>query len=172
MNINEKINKMNELLAEVNKLAEEINKEHNVPLSITTNEALKMYIQDAQDIDIQNYWINVHGEVVSGTGEYLPYDFNPYCNYMRKDYADKSAKLKKFYDILLAFKWGNEKNYEPDWSNTDVKYYIYYNVKKSKYDADFVYDMIEPIVYFDDLDIATKCAEFLTNIDPKGELIK
>jgi hypothetical protein len=80
--------------------------------------------------------------------------------------------LKKFYDILLAFKWSNEKNYEPDWSNTDDKYYIYYDVKKSKYDTDFVYDMVEPIVYFGDLDIATECAEFLTNIDPKGELIK
>lgn len=172
MNINEKINKMNELLAEVNKLAEEINKEHNVPSSTTTDEALKVYIQDAQDTDIQNYWINVHGEVVSGVGEYLPNDFNPYCNYMRKDYADKSAKLKKFYDILLAFKWSNEKNYKPDWANTENKYYIYYDVKESKYDIDFVYDMVECIVYFESSEIATKCAEFLTNIDPEGELIK
>lgn len=172
MNINEKINKMNELLAEVNKLAEEINKEHNVSSSITTDEALKVYIQDAQDTDIDNYWINADGEVDNGAACYRPYNFNPYCNYMRKDYADKSAKLKKFYDILFAFKWSNEKNYEPDWTSTKDKYYIYYDVKKSKYDIDYIYNMIEPTIYFDDLDIATKCAEFLTNIDSKGELIK
>ena len=172
MNINEKINKMNELLAEVNKLAEEINKEHNVPLSTTTDEALKMYIQDAQDTDITNYWINQDGEVVSGVGEYLPNNYNPYCNYMRKDYADKSAKLKKFYDILLAFKWSNEKNYEPFWAGTDDKYYVYYDVEKGRYDVDFVFTLAEPTVYFGNSNIATKCAEFLTNIDPEGELIK
>ena len=172
MNINEKINKMNELLVEVNKLAEEINKEHNVSLSTTTDNVLKQYIQDAQDTDISNYWINQDGEVKSGVGEYLPNNYNPYCNYMRKDYADESAKLKKFYDILLAFKWSNEKNYEPDWTSTDDKYYVYYDVEKGRYDVDFVFMMAEPTVYFGNFNIATKCAEFLTNIDPEGALIK
>ena len=172
MNINEKINKMNELLAEVNKLAEEINKEHNVSLSTATDNVLKEYIQYAQDTDISNYWINEDGEVVNGVGDYLPDSYNPYCNYMRKDYADKSAKLKKFYDILFAFKWSNNKNYEPDWTSTEDKYYIYYDVEKSKYDIDFVYNMIECVVYFESSEIAEKCANYLTCIDPEGELIK
>lgn len=172
MNINEKINKMNELLAEVDKLAKEINKEYNISSSTTTDEALKTYIQDAQDTDINNYWINADGEVDNGAADYRPCNFNPYCNYLRKDYADKSAKIKKFYDILLAFKWGNEKNYEPDWTNTEDKYYIYYDVEKSKYDIDFVYDMVECIVYFESSEIAEKCANYLTCIDPEGELIK
>lgn len=171
MNTNEKINKMNELLAEVNKLAKELNKEYNISSSTTTDEALKAYIQDAQDADITNYWINVDGEVDKGTADYRPCNFNPYCNYLRKDYADKSAKIKKFYDILLAFKWGNEKNYEPDWTNTDYKYFVYYDVEKGSYNADSVYTMAASIIYFSSYDMAKKCAEFLTNIDPEGALV-
>ena len=171
MNINEKINKMNELLAEVNKLAEEIKNEQNTPVSVTNN-VLSRYINDSQDIDITNYWLDSNGEVVYGQEKYLPNNYNPYCNYMRKDYADKSAKLKKFYDILFAFKWSNDKDYEPDWTNTENKYYIYYDVVESKYNIDFVYDMVECIVYFKSSEIAEKCANYLTCIDPEGKLIK
>lgn len=114
MTIKEKVMKMNEMLTEVNNLAKEIDEEINKKQADDT-DMLDIYINDMAHTTIK-YWVNSDGEVDDGTAEYKPDDYNPYSNYISDTYAKTAARMKKFTDMLLAFKWCYDRNHEPDWS--------------------------------------------------------
>lgn len=99
------------------------------------------------------------------------FTINPYCNYPLKDYAFKAQKLKKFDDMLLAFKYCYDRDYKPSYATEELKYYIYYNNYANAYRYERIYNWIEPIIYFSSEKIADKCCDWLNEIDPNGELI-
>jgi hypothetical protein len=93
--------------------------------------------------------------------------------YLSEEYAKKAAKMKKFNDMLLAFKWCHDRTYEPDWSDFDsFKYYVNYNIGDKMYESGCTCVFHGNKVYFSTRIRAEECAEWLNSIDPKGELVK
>lgn len=186
MSRKEDIDKLNSLLAEVNALAEKLNKEYEES-AVQNNEepdVLAHYKSVFQeDMDCYVYFIDSNSEVKGiGNGGAFPFSesgrfasdyYNPYHMYLSEEYAKKAAKMKKFNDMLLAYKWSYDKTYEPDWSDSDnVKYYVYYDISDGMYSADGTYVYDGNTVYFSTRVRAEECAEWFNRIDPKGELVR
>lgn len=174
--MNDKLKRVEELLAEMQKcsnemkiLADEIRAapEENNDTGVGM---LSTYIKDIESGSTQ-YWLDSDGEVDNGAADYKSYQFNPYCNYNDDIYAEKAARMKKFTDILLAFKWCYDRDYEPDWSMKDIKICVLYDAAVGRYDTDCCANWLFPIVYFSSKDIAQRCADWLNRVDPKGALL-
>lgn len=101
------------------------------------------------------------------------HDYNPYRHYMTKEYANKAFKMKKFNDMLMAFKWCYDRDYEPDWSRNNVKFCVVHTYKNhtKHYHVAWSHTCIPNVIYFSSSDIAQKCADWLNTIDPDGELV-
>lgn len=186
MSRKEDIDKLNSLLAEVNALAEKINKEYSESAIMENKkpDVLAAYISDFQEgrgsklyyIDTNSEMRDTHdygdGLPLSNGGVYAPNYYNPYHVYLSEEYAKKAAKMKKFNDMLLAFKWCHDRAYEPDWSDSDIiKYSVYYDTSDETYSADCTYVCDRNTIYFSTRAGAEECAEWLNSIDPKGELL-
>ena len=76
-----------------------------------------------------------------------------------------------FNDILLAFKYCYEEKYEPNWTDTNNKYFIHYDSYTHEYEVDAWSHSIYNVVVFGDGRIAQMCVEYLNEIDPTGILI-
>ena len=124
------------------------------------------------------YYLNSNGEITSATFAgfvYRPTDYNPWCNYLSKEYADTSAKIRRFNDMLLAFKWCYDRDYIPKYSDSiceDAKWYVYYDTEEEQYLRDSLYAWVEPTVYFSSEEIAEKCCNWLNDIDPDGQFLR
>ena len=179
MDINDKIKKMNELLVEVNALADEINKEHEASTNVPTNidalsveYVLSKYINDVYNSYYTKFWLDGYSAVDSGLTEYAPDTLNPYCNYLNEAYAKQAEKIKKFNDLLMAFKWCYDNEYVVDWCDYDEeKYTVFYNVGGHGYEWTKKYVSALPIVYFSSQAIAEECVKWLDHIDPDGKLL-
>jgi hypothetical protein len=167
------LSQINNIAERVNKLVEEFN---NAPeqADVIDDDFLKDYntVQPNDTI----YFINQCCELqVGSTGNKStiqdPFDAQPYLNYHTEEYAKKAQKLKKFNDMLLAFKWCYDRYYVPDWTAKKLKYCIGYNPADGRYDICSYASWLYSMVYFSSRDIAQKCVDWLNNIDPKGELI-
>lgn len=186
MSRKEDMDKLNSLLAEVNALAEKLNKEYseNAIMENTKPDVLAAYksvFQGKTDSDV--YYIDMNSEirVAHDYGDGLPFSkggvyasnyYNPYHMYLSEEYAKKAAKMKKFNDMLLAFKWCHDRTYEPDWSDLDsFKYYVNYNIGDKMYESGCTCVFHGNKVYFSTRIRAEECAEWLNSIDPKGELV-
>ena len=186
MSRKENIDKLNSLLAEVNALAEKINKEYSESAIMENKEpdVLEDYESAFQEeTDSIVYFLDMNSDTkgvynggtfpFSESGRYASDYYNPYHMYLSEEHAKKAAKMKKFNDMLLAFKWCHDKTYEPDWSDSDsIKYYVYYDTSYESYSADCTYVCSRNTVYFSTRLGAEECAEWLNSIDPKGELVK
>ena len=186
MSRKEDIDKLNSLLAEINALAEKINREYSES-AIMKNEkpnVLADYESAFQEAEGSNvYYIDRNSETrcvykgegmfpFSEGGKYASDYYNPYHIYLSEEYAKKASKMKKFNDMLLAFKWCHDRDYEPDWSDSDsIKYFVYYDTSNEKYFANCTYGG-RNIVYFSTRIRAEDCAEWLNSIDPKGALVR
>ena len=185
MSRKEDIDKLNSLLAEVNALAEKINKEYSESaiMENTKPDVLAHYKSAFQEGNNGYvYFLDTNSEIkgickdgtfpFSGSGKFASDYYNPYHMYLSEDYAKKAAKMKKFNDMLLAYRWGHDRAYEPDWSDSDtVKYYVYYDTSDETYSADCTYVCDRNTVYFSTRFGAEECADWLNSIDPKGELL-
>lgn len=187
MSHKEDIDKLNSLLAEVNALAEKINKElaESAVQEDEKPDVLAVYKSAFQeDNDSNVYFLDINSEIkgIYDDGGALPFSesgrfaseyYNPYHMYLSEEYAKKASKMKKFNDMLLAFKWCHDKTYEPDWFDFDsIKYYVYYDTSDETYSADCTYVCDRNTVYFSTRIRAEDCAEWLNSIDPKGELVR
>lgn len=172
MSRKEDIEKLNSLVAEVNALAEKIRNDY---AEEQEDDVLAKYIEAVNSGDYLLYWVNSSGDVKNrlGAGSCVLDDYNPYSNYVNGIIADKAAKMKKFNDMLLAFKWCYDKTYEPDWSDSNSqKYFIYYDTVKSIYAVDFFRSFAVNDVYFSTRIAAEDCANWLNKVDPEGELVR
>ena len=187
MSRKEAIDKLNSLLAEVNALAEKLNKEYeeSAVQEDTKPDVLAHYKSAFQeDKGSYIYYLDMNSEIKDAYdyGDGLPFSkggiyasnyYNPYHMYLSEEYAKKAAKMKKFNDMLLAYKWSYDKTYEPDWSDSDnVKYYVYYDISDGMYSANGTYVYDENTVYFSTRVRAEDCADWFNSIDPKGELVR
>lgn len=186
MSRREDIDKLNSLLAEVNALAEKINKEYSESAIMENKEpdVLADYKSAFQEDNAYYvYFLDMNSDIkgvynggtfpFSESGRYASDYYNPYHMYLSEGYAKKAAKMKKFNDMLLAFKWCHDKTYEPDWFDSDsIKYYVYYDTSYETYSADCTYVCDRNTVYFSTKIRAENCAEWLNSIDPKGDLVK
>ena len=151
MSRKEDIDKLNSLLAEVNALAEKLNKEYeeSAVQEDTKPDVLAHYKSAFQEDKGSNvYYLDMNSEIKDAYdyGDGLPFSkgdiyasnyYNPYHMYLSEEYAKKAAKMKKFNDMLLAYKWSHDRTYEPDWSDSDtVKYFVYYDTSDETYSAD------------------------------------
>lgn len=176
----EMLDRLNEYLSQINNIAERANKLveefNNAPeqADVIDDDFLKDYntVQPNDNI----YYIDQYCEIqVGATGNKSTiqnsFDAHPYLNYHTEEYAEKALKLKKFNDMLLAFKWCYDRYYVPDWTAKKLNYCIGYDSAKGRYDICSYVSWLYSMVYFSSRDIALKCADWLNNIDPKGELI-
>lgn len=170
--LNEYLSQINNIAERANKLVEEFN---NAPeqADVIDDDILKDYNTIQGDT---KYFLDRTGEIYAEVAQHDsvirdPYDAYPYLNYHTEEYAKEAQKLKKFNDMLLAFKWCYDRNYVPDWTVKNLKYRIGYDSDKRRYDICGYATWSYFTVYFSSRDIAQKCADWLNNIDPKGELI-
>lgn len=188
MSRKEDMDKLNSLLAEVNALAEKINKEYSESaiMEYTKPDALEGYKSAFQEDNESNayfvYFLDMNSDTkgvcnggtfpFSESGRYVSDYYNPYHMYLSEEYAKKAAKMKRFNDMLLAFKWCHDRTYEPDWSDLDsFKYYVNYNIGDKMYESGCTCVFHGNKVYFSTRIRAEECAEWLNSIDPKGELV-
>lgn len=159
-----------ERIKELKKQIEEINAEIN---ELERNDTLEQYESDIT-WRYDGYILNERGCVDEDNDSiFNANDYNPYRHYMTEEYANKAAKIKKFNDILMAFKWCYDRDYEPDWITRYAKYRVVYNfdANPKHYYVVLDYKHKHNEIYFSSEDIAQKCADWLNNIDPNGELI-
>lgn len=192
MTDNEMLDKLNGYLSQINKIAEEANKlaeeyqktaeqasEDVIDMILSdylrdtehvTNMVLSKYLADTRDSEV--YYLNSTGKVDTSCSGRSLNDVNLYVNYPSQDFAERAQKLKVFNDMLLAFKWCYDRDYEPIWDTHHINFYIQYDVNSHRYEANGS-DLVihEGTVYFSTRDIAQTCARWLNKIDPKGELI-
>ena len=175
MSRKEDIEKFNSLVAEVNALAKKIRNDYAKELE---DDVLAEYIFGVRNnVQSHLYQLDSDSDVVPPDKDCSKMDFswynNPYHIYLSEEYANKAAKMKKFNDMLLAFKWCYDKTYEPEWNDSDSqKYFIYYDTVKSIYAVDSFHMFVKNDVYFSTRISAKNCANWLNKIDPKGELVK
>ena len=177
MSRKEDIEKLNSLVAEVNVLAEKIRNDY---VEEQEDDVLAGYKSAFKQEDYNYvYFLDSNSEVHNCSN--FPYSVhdnadiynNPYHMYLSEEYANKAAKMKKFNDMLLAFKWCYDKTHEPDWDDgVSLKYSIYYDTDVSMYMVESSYVFAKNDVYFGTPNAAQKCAIWLNKIDPKGELVK
>lgn len=158
-----------ERIKELKKQIEKINAEIN---ELERDDTLEQYESDLCWED-ESYILNELGYVDKNNSTFNPDEYNPYRHYMTIKYANKAAQMKKFNDMLMAFKWCYDRDYEPDWTENNAKYRVVYNfdANPKRYYVDLGYVYRHNAIYFSSEDIAQKCADWLNDIDPNGELI-
>lgn len=161
-----KLERINELKKQIEKLNAEISK-------IEQENTLEQYESDLCWA-VKRYTLDEFGriKILEPIVGFDANEYNPYCHYMTEEYVNEAAKIKKFNDMLMAFKWCYDRDYEPDWNSLTKKYYIVYNSPIQAYDVSCICSYCHNIIYFSDIDIAQSCADWLNSIDPNGELIK
>ena len=179
MGINEKMDRLSELLREVNKLADEIEAECVKEKPIVKDDEIADYLTSVQEDEQLLYFINSDGLIednVDESGAYTIDDFDgsKYRYYLSLDFAEQALKLKRFNDILLAFKWCYDKGFEYNCNSNKPVYSIWYDSvcetylpKRNSYPK-----IVTGLVYFSSEDIAEKCCLWLNRIDPKGEMAR
>lgn len=158
-----------ERIKELKKQIEEINAEIN---ELERDDTLEQYESDTT-WRYDGYILNERGCVNEDNDSiFNTTDYNPYRHYMTEEYANKAAKIKKFNDMLMAFKWCYDRDYEPDWTTRYAKYRVVYNfdANPKHYYVVLDYKHKHNEIYFSSEDIAQKCADWLNDIDPNGEL--
>ena len=166
MDNSEKMAKAQELIKEANQLLDEISFSKNE----SANSSPTAEYEDALRKPTPHYYIGLRGKVVEGTS--FPKSFekhcdNPYWRFLSFDYARIAAIHHRLIDAQLAFKWCHDRDYVPDWKNSDEnKYAVYFNYVSNKY-----YVLAEQsccdvtMVYFSAYEIAQKCADWLNALN-------
>lgn len=109
------------------------------------------------------YYLDSYNKIRHGylIAEYSDNNAN-YSNYLTKEYAEQSQKIKEFNDKLLAFKWCYDREYTPDLNDyTQRKYYVFFNLKNNRYEVECCYIYAELRIYFSSIEIAQKCCNWL-----------
>lgn len=151
------INRAKELLAQEEDSSESTNVANDTLASwrehISTVEAYGL-------MDDDSVW-----NIVNGPYPLYKEDFNPYGTYPTEEYALMAQKMKIFNDKLLAFKWCYDRDYQPDWSDDQYKYYIAFNSHTQGYEVGHTLVAEQPTVYFRTQRVALDCAMWLNSLE-------
>ena len=163
MTNNEKIQRAEQLIEEANVLLNEVKAN-----SSNEEDMIAKYKNDYCKGKIYYIKDDINDDSTSWIVTPITYTFenisNPYRFYLTEELAEQAKKLKDFNDKLLAFKYCYDLDYKPDWSDNTKKYYVYYSACDSKYMADGLSSIREPLVYFSTKEIAQKCADWLNSL--------
>ena len=187
MDSNEILEKLSECLSQINELSEKVSSladdyqksveaeqaeqiDEAKQAKRITDELLEDYFSCFND---SMYYLNENGVVEEVADAYSTSEFDlyPYLDYPNKEYAFQAQKLKKFNDMLLAFKWCYDRDFEPDWDDDGTTKYTVVWDKYEGFHRVCSQSTTANQVYFSSDEAAVKCAEWLNKIDPKGELI-
>lgn len=179
MNKNERLNEISELLDKLKAELEEmkpIPPEDDIEEGDSVKCILSQYIDAFNDRDSEVGYLDDDSEINTTDwwepGDFsnvLDYNKNPFCGYITSNIAEQAFKLKKFNDILLAFKFCYDLPYTREKTSA---YVIAWNSNRSTYFTELLQANAHiNSVYFSSESVAKRCAEFLNKIDPKGELI-
>ena len=167
--LNGYLSQINKIAEEANKLAEEYQKSAEQASEDVTDEVLSEYLENTRDGKV--YYINANGGVNASSSGLCPNDINSYVNYPSQEFAERAQKLKVFNDMLLAFKWCYDRDFEPDWNDDGTAKYTVVWDKYEGFHRVCSQSTTANQVYFSSDEAAVKCAAWLNKIDPKGELI-
>ena len=168
---------LNDLTASFNELTEQFNKAvaEEKENDNSSDNILKEYIAQINNATIQDpsYVVAYDGTMCANREKFDKVYFNPYYQYPLGSYANQSAKIKKFNDMLLAFKWCYDTCYVANWDNQEsTKYFITYDYLYNTYEVQEFCFTSWNMVAFGTLEVAQKCVDWLNDIDPKGDLVK
>ena len=156
----EKLEKAYELIGEANKLIDEV---ANSEPEVEPEDPVAEY-RKAIETYSYTYSVESTGSVVrsESTHIFYPDDVNPYYRHLNSYYAEEAARLHAEIDGMLAFKWCNDHDYEPDWSNpSEDKWGIYFDTEYGRYNAWHTHTEKADSVYFSTREIALNCANWL-----------
>lgn len=169
VNKNEQMDRLKTIIATATAMLNELRYTEDDSVKAEHDDVLALYERTIEYGDGYLWCVNHRNECV--------YCFDAETNmsgyncYPLENYAMKAAKMKKYIDMMLAFKYCYDVDYEPDWSNAnEVKCYVRFDTKRNQYDVFCSVQRPLHVVYFSNSDIAERCAEWLNKIDPKGEL--
>ena len=121
---------------------------------------------------VNAFYITINDEVLSTDCPYPRYieDFNPFGNYPTEDYALIAQKMKILNDMILAYKYCYDRDFEPDWNKwSGARHYVIYNDNTKKFEANRSATHTN-LIYFSSAKIAKDCADWLNSFGNK-ELI-
>lgn len=181
MDSNEILEKLSECLSQINELSEKVS-------SLADDYQKSVEAEQAEQIDEAKqaeritdelledyfscfngsmYYLNENGVVEEATvySAGSEFDLYPYLKYPNMEYALQAQKLKKFNDMLLAFKWCYDRDFEPDWTDMNqFKYYIEHNSRSNSFGVRYNISSRFNLVYFSSHEIAQKCADWLNKV--------
>ena len=163
-NAKDKIAEAERMMAEARKMLTdaEVEAKRNI-----TDDPLAEY-RKAIETYGYTYSVESTGSVVrsESTHIFYPDDVNPYYRHLNSYYAEEAARLHAEIDRMLAFKWCNDQDYEPDWSNpSEIKWGVYFDTAYGHYDIWHTYTENVGPVYFSTRKIAVNCANWLNAKD-------
>lgn len=172
MTIDEKIKLLESRITETDKLLAEIKKEKENEGKKNTESVLAEYWNCLNKNTL--YFLNTNNGIRSGfaVSDYNDNHTNDFANYPSEKFAFMAQKIKIFNDMLLAFKWCYDRDYEPEWGKwtDEKKYYIYYDTCYEQYDYDSYRTFKNNVVSFSSAEIAQKCCDWLNEKLAHGEL--
>ena len=162
-NCKSEIENLNALITDLQEQAEKFKQEIN-------KAELKDILDDYETALIKNsFWLEGHlGDVILGGETHMVRlkDDNPYACYPTQEYAEKARKIKTLNDMLLAFKWCYDKDFDPDFDTDVARYYVTYDACNDVFDVDTCYTPIYfNAVCFSKHDKAQKCCDWLNSMD-------
>lgn len=161
MNNNEKIQKAEQLIAEANALLNEVKASNE-----NEEDVIAKYKDDY--CKVKQYYFDLNGNIdyiTAGETDAFEKQSNPYSNYLTKELAEQSKKLKDFNDKLLAFKYCYDLDYKPVFTGeSDGRaYFVVYNLCSGEYTCDWDIAYHRNTVYFSSNEIAQKCCDWLNS---------
>lgn len=132
----------------------------------TTDDILSDWREYLSTVDA--YRLREDDEVSSiVNGPYPQYidDFNPYGTYPTEKYALMAQKMKILNDMILAYKYCYDRDFEPDWSTwSGARHYVIYNDGTHEFEANRSATHAN-LIYFSSAKIAKACADWLNSLD-------
>ena len=114
---------------------------------------------------VNAFYLTIDDEVSSTDCPYPQYieDFNPYGTYPTKKYAVIAQKMKILNDMILAYKYCYDRDFEADWSTwSGARHYVIYNDNTQKFEANRSATHTN-LIYFSSAKIAKACADWLNS---------
>lgn len=171
MTLEEKIRRFDELTAQADELVQQakfLGEEIKAEQEEESSSPIKKYIRA---IARKAFCLSGNRGILAGHECDDSAGFGFCALYPDMDYANQACRLKKLNDLLLAFKYSKDENFEPDFFDEDQdKYYVMLNQAINQFDVSVTYTDDINTVYFSNEQAAKECAAWLNELCAKGDL--
>ena len=171
MTLAEKIKRFDEITAQADELVQQaklLSDEIKAEQEEESGSPIKKYIRA---IARKAFCLSANRAILSGSDFDGSAGFGFCALYPDMDYAYMACGLKKWNDLLLAFKYSHDKDFIPNFNDEDEdKFYVVWNAAMSRYDTSATFTDDINTVYFSTQQIARECADWFNGLCDKGEL--